>query len=237
MRPKQILAAAAASIEPIRARLESSGEFRCDVVRTADDALRCIAAALPDALLLDTTLPDIPAQEVCRALRARPRTAALPCIMLGSARGPIRIIEALSFGADDFMTKPADPVELEARLRALLRRRAPIPTTEHRVFRGRHVDANFTDVAVSVDGAPVSLTKRELLLLCALVEERNHTLSREALLSRVWGSAAWDCRVVDSAMWKLRRKLGAAGSQIETIVGFGYRFFEPQPPETGSDLL
>ncbi len=116
----------------------------------------------------------------------------------------------------------------------MLRRRAPAPVVDAvEEFCGRRIRANFANVAVSVDGATISLTKRELLLLHALVGRCNQTLSRDALLARVWGSAAWDCRIVDSAMWKLRRKLRGAGDRIETVIGFGYRFNEPREPARG----
>jgi DNA-binding response OmpR family regulator len=212
----------------IRACLESRGEFFVDVAPTGEGALKWLAIMMPDAVLLDTTLPDVRAQEICRLIRSRPRTRALPCIMLGDAgRKGLRAVDGFSFGADDYVTKPVDLEELEARLRAVLRRPAPRPIDEGPVaFRGKHIEVNFANVVVSVDGKRVSLTKRELLLLRALVEQRNHTLTRNEL-SNAWGTDARDCRVVDSAMWKLRRKLRSAAAQIETIVGFGYRFNEP----------
>jgi two-component system, OmpR family, phosphate regulon response regulator PhoB len=212
----------------IAARLERRADFLVDVASTGDDALRHIAALVPDAMLLDTTLRDLPAQELCRSIRSRERTASMPCIMLGDPKRGLRSVEALAFGADDFVTKPVDGDELEARLRAVLRRHAPRPLcVGPQDFRGAHLEANFADVVVSVDGTPVNLTRRELLLLRALVERHNRILSRDEL-SRAWGSDARDCRVVDSAMWKLRRKLGNAGRQIETVIGLGYRFNEPK---------
>ena len=161
-------------------------------------------------------------------MRSRSRTRALPCVMLGDGgRRGVRAVDGLSFGADDYVTKPVDLEELEARLRAVLRRPSPRPVDEGpAAFHGKHIEANFADVIVCVDGKRVSLTKRELLLLRALIEQRNRTLTRNEL-SNAWGSDARDCRVVDSAMWKLRRKLRSAAAQIETIVGFGYRFNEP----------
>src|SRR5215470_12107985 len=147
----------------IRARLESEGEFFVDTTRTAEAALKWLAVMMPDAVLLDTTLPDLPAQEICRVMRSRSRTSAVPCIMLGDGRRGLRAIDGLSFGADDYMTKPLDLEELEARLRAVLRRPAPRPLEDApAAFRGKHIDANFADVVVSVDGKRVSLTKREL---------------------------------------------------------------------------
>lgn len=215
----------------VRTRLESRGEFFVDAVRTADAALNWLVDMLPDAVLLDTTLPDLPAQEFCRTLRSRERTRPVPCVMLGDGRRGLRVVDGLSFGADDYVTKPIDLDELEARLKAVLRRQAPRPLEAGPLaFRGRHIEVNFADVLVSVDGHRITLTRRELLLLRALVEQCNRTLSRNEL-SSAWGSDARDCRVVDSAMWKLRRKLRSAGSQIETIVGFGYRFNEPSARE------
>jgi two-component system, OmpR family, phosphate regulon response regulator PhoB len=213
-------------VDPIRVTLERSGEFRIRAAPTVDDLLSRLAAAVPDALLLDTTLPGLPAHEVCRMIRSRERTAHLACIVLGQPTRGLSMIDALSSGADDYVSKPVDVGELEARLRAVLRRRAPGRSVAIR-YQGARIDADFTAVRVSVDGKRITLTRRELLLLRALVEQPGSILSRKFLVHSVWTDGVWDPRVVDSAIWKLRRKLGEAGSQIETINGFGYRFNEP----------
>jgi DNA-binding response OmpR family regulator len=216
-----------AIVEPIRATLERHGEFRLDVAPTADDALKRIAAAVPDALLLDTTLPDRPAQEICQMIRSRARTERLVCIMLGQPTRGLGLIDALAFGADDYVSKPVNLGELEARLRAVLRRRLARPQSAVLRFQGVRIDADFNAVRVSVDGRGVSLTRREFVLLRALVEQPGSILSRSFLLSSVWTDGVRDPRIVDSAIWKLRKKLGGAAGQIETISGFGYRFNEP----------
>jgi len=217
-----------AVVESIRTKLEAHGEFRIRVAPTADDVLKRIAAAVPDALLLDTTMPGLPAHELCRVIRSRARTERLACIVLGQPTRGLGLIEALEFGADDYVSKPVDIGELEARLRAVLRRRmAPPPSAVFR-FLGVRIDADFTAVRVSVDGKKVSLTRREFVLLRAFVEQPGSILSRTFLLHSVWTDGVRDPRVVDSAIWKLRQKLGEAGSQIETINGFGYRFNEPR---------
>jgi len=214
--------------ESIRSRLERDGEFAAETAATALDALHRLAARLPDVLLLDTTLPDLSAREMCRLLRSRRRTAHLPCILLGERAGGVGAVEGLELGADDYMSKPLDPHELRARVRAVLRRRARQPESPADRFDGAHISADFGAAAVSIDGITVSLTLREFRLLRALIGARNQVLSREALLADAWESDARDCRVVDSAVWKLRTKLGSASDQIETVVGFGYRFNEPE---------
>src|SRR5262249_19883525 len=154
--------------------------------------------------------------EICRMIRSRPRTERLACIVLGQPTRGLGPIEALAFGADDYVSKPVDVAELEARLRAVLRRRLAPPPSAVRRYQGSRIDADFTAVRVSVDGKAVSLTKREFELFRALVEQPGSILSRELLLTSVWTAGVRDRRVVDSAIGKLRQKLGEAGCQIET---------------------
>jgi len=95
------------------------------------------------------------------------------------------------------------------------------------LYRGRHLIADFDAVAVTVDGDPIRLTRREFELLRCLVENRNRVLSRDRLLERVWGYEQFiETRSVDVHVGRLRSKLGSAGRQIETVVGLGYRFVE-----------
>jgi len=229
MRKREILVAESKSAiaQAIKGRLEREQLFSVDVVSTAAEMLRRLSVSVPDALLLDAGLPDGAVRDLCRLVRSRERTSRLPVIILGGDSTGIGLVEGLELGADDFLAKPFEPAELEARLKAVLRRHVHQASTESDRFKGDHLDANFADVAVSVDGRPVSLTKREFLLLRFLVRHRNEVLGRDELLTNVWGADGWDCRIVDSAIWKLRRKLGEAARQIETITGFGYRFTEP----------
>jgi len=95
------------------------------------------------------------------------------------------------------------------------------------VYTGEHLVADFDAVAISVDGSPVRLTRREFELLKFLVENRNRVLSRDRLLERVWGYERFiETRSVDVHVGRLRAKLGPAGQQIETVVGLGYRFID-----------
>lgn len=212
----------------IKHALERSGDADVDIVGSGDAALRAVTEAPPELVILDLNLPVLSGMEVCRILRGRPATAGIPIIMLTARTGEADRVQGLDLGADDYVTKPFSLRELAARVRAVLRRRAQAaaPTTPG-TYAGRHLTADFDAVAISVDGAPVRLTRREFELLRYLVENRNRVLSRDRLLERVWGYERFiETRSVDVHVGRLRAKLGPAGQQIETVVGLGYRFVE-----------
>ncbi len=212
----------------IKHTLERDGAASVTIAATGDDALKAVAAQLPDLLILDLNLPGVSGTDVCRILRARPPTRALPIIMLTARTGETDRVAGLDLGADDYVTKPFSLRELAARVRAVLRRRQQGPDVAAAApYRNRHLMADFDAVAVEVDGVPVRLTRREYELLQFLVENRNRVLSRDRLLERVWGyDHAVETRSVDVHVGRLRAKLGPAGAQIETVIGLGYRFNE-----------
>jgi DNA-binding response OmpR family regulator len=213
----------------IKHTLERSGDASVETVGRGDEALRMIAADQPDLVILDLNLPVLSGDEICRAIRQRSETANLPVIMLTARTSEADRVSGLDLGADDYVTKPFSLRELGARVRAVLRRRARSGDDLARpaVFRGKHLIADFDAVAIAVDGAAVRLTRREFELLQFLVENRNRVLSRERLLERVWGYNQFiETRSVDVHVGRLRAKLGAAGQQIETVIGLGYRFVE-----------
>jgi DNA-binding response OmpR family regulator len=147
--------------------------------------------------------------------------------MLTARTGETDRVSGLDLGADDYVTKPFSLRELAARVRAVLRRKPGTRATAMSIYRGKHVVADFDAVSVTVDGEPIRLTRREFELLKCLVENRNRVLSRDRLLERVWGYEQFiETRSVDVHVGRLRSKLGAAGDQIETVVGLGYRFVE-----------
>jgi DNA-binding response OmpR family regulator len=214
--------------------LQKHGAMQVQTVASGDAALRAVSERTPDVILLDLNLPVLSGVEVCRILRARPDTAGIPIIMLTARTSEDERVIGLDVGADDYITKPFGLRELTARVRAVLRRRtgtvagAGIGTaTGTAVYTGAHLHADFDAVSVSVDGAPVRLTRREFELLHYLVANRNRVLSRQRLLERVWGHEQYvETRSVDVHVGRLRTKLGRAGRQIETVVGLGYRFVE-----------
>jgi DNA-binding response OmpR family regulator len=211
----------------IKHTLERGGDVDVDTVGSGDAALKSAAEQPPDLVVLDLNLPVLSGLEVCRILRQRPATAAVPIIMLTARTAESDRITGLDSGADDYVTKPFSARELAARVRAALRRGRPGDAPQAPAYRGAHLVADFEAVSVTVDGAPVKLTRREFELLRYLVENRNRVLSRDRLLERVWGYDHFiETRSVDVHVGRLRAKLGPAGRQIETVVGLGYRFVE-----------
>lgn len=211
----------------IKHGLERNGDIEVAVVSSGDAALKAVTERPPDLMILDLNLPVLSGTEVCRLVRSKPATAQLPIIMLTARTGEADRVSGLDLGADDYMTKPFSLRELAARVRAVLRRKAAGQTAAPPAYQGVHLFADFEAVAVAVDGQPVRLTRREFELLRCLVENRNRVLSRDRLLERVWGYEHYvETRSVDVHVGRLRAKLGAAGHQIETVVGLGYRFVE-----------
>lgn len=211
----------------IRHTLERSGEMEVEVAASGDAALKAAADQPPDLIVLDLNLPVLNGLEVCRLLRQRPATARVPIIMLTARTTESDRVIGLDAGADDYVTKPFSLRELAARVRAVLRRGKPEGPPAPTVYRGQHLVADFEAVSIAVDGEAVRLTRREFELLRYLVENKNRVLSRDRLLERVWGyDRLIETRSVDVHIGRLRGKLAAAGRQIETVVGLGYRFVE-----------
>jgi DNA-binding response OmpR family regulator len=212
----------------VKHTLERGGDIDVEIVASGDAALKAASDNVPDLILLDLNLPVLSGLEVCRLLRGRPTTKAVPIIMLTARTSENDRVVGLDVGADDYITKPFSTRELAARVRAALRRRRGENDNQGPVvYKGQHLTADFEAVNITVDGVAVRLTRREFELLRYLVENRNRVLSRDRLLERVWGyDRLVETRSVDVHVGRLRSKLGAAGKQIETVVGLGYRFVE-----------
>ena len=213
----------------IKHTLERSGSADATIVASGDAALKVVASNRPDLIILDLNLPVLSGLEVCRIVRSRADGHHLPIIMLTARTSENDRVQGLELGADDYVTKPFSLRELSGRVRALLRRSGTTPVPERTVsgYSGGHLNADFDAVAVSVDGEPVRLTRREFELLRYLVQNKNRVISRDRLLERVWGYDRFiETRSVDVHVGRLRHKLGDAGRQIETVVGLGYRFID-----------
>jgi DNA-binding response OmpR family regulator len=211
----------------IKHTLERGGEAEAEIVASGDAALKAVTDRPPDLIILDLNLPVVSGVEVCRILRARADVPRVPIIMLTARTSEDDRVSGLDQGADDYVTKPFSLRELSARVRAVLRRGHNGEDHRPASYRGEHLLADFDAVAISVDGDPVRLTRREFELLRYLVQNKNRVVSRDRLLERVWGyERLVETRSVDVHVGRLRGKLGDAGRQIETVVGLGYRFVD-----------
>jgi two-component system, OmpR family, alkaline phosphatase synthesis response regulator PhoP len=216
--------------------LERGGELNVDIVATGAAALKSVMEDPPGLVLLDLNLPFIDGLEVCRLLRGRAATSAVPIIMVTARTSESDRVSGLELGADDYVTKPFSLRELVARVQAVLRRPHRSAALEApSAYKAGGILIDFDAISVTVSGAPVKLTRREFELLRFLIENRNRVLSRDRLLERVWGlDRQVETRSVDVHVGRLRGKLGPAGRQIETIIGMGYRFVET--PEAAPSL-
>jgi DNA-binding response OmpR family regulator len=208
--------------------LEKAG-FAVELLSSGRDALRAIAERPPDLLILDLMLPHVDGLEICRAARAYEQTSAVPIIMLTARAEESERIIGLELGADDYIAKPFSPSELVARVRALLRRAHRQPVTTSTLEYGPIVmDAERH--TVSSNGKDVTLTAKEFLLLEYLLRHKGRVLSRDLLLTDVWGyKYTGGTRTVDVHVRRLREKLASLGEAIVTVKQFGYKLLE-QPP-------
>lgn len=209
--------------ELLKITLATAG-FDIEVAGSAEEALRSINCQLPEAVLIDWMLPGISGLQLARQLRADPRTAALPLIML-TARGDEKDrVAGLETGADDYVTKPFSPRELVARIRALLRRRAPQHGGNVLAVSGVRLDP--AGVSVTVDGAECPLRPTEFKLLRLLLSQPGRVFNRGQLLDLVWGDHRFvEERTVDVSIRRLRVAIGSRGEDlVETVRGVGYRF-------------
>jgi DNA-binding response OmpR family regulator len=184
---------------------------------------RAASDATPfDLIVLDLMLPGLDGRGVARRIRAQ---ASVPILMLTALDDMRDKLEGFSLGADDYLTKPFDPNELVARVRAILRRAAPIePPRAVLAFGQSSVDLDGRRLIV--DGEEVSLRTREFDLLALLAEHAGIVLTRQQLLERVWaGEVNSDTRTVDVHISRLRDRLAAVepGFTIDTIRSVGYR--------------
>jgi DNA-binding response OmpR family regulator len=211
----------------IKHTLERAGDAEAEIVESGDAALRAVSARPPDLIILDLNLPVLSGSEVCRILRGRSDGRHLPIIMLTARTAENDRVSGLELGADDYVTKPFSLRELNARVRALMRRSAKPDERVPASYKGTRLSADFDAVAVAVDGQSIRLTRREFELLRYLVQNKNRVVSRDRLLERVWGyDRLVETRSVDVHVGRLRGKLREAGRQIETVVGLGYRFID-----------
>jgi two-component system phosphate regulon response regulator PhoB len=205
--------------------LEREG-YRTRSALTGKEALeRALQDPLPDLILLDLMLPDMPGTEVCRELRRSERLRSIPIVMLTAKGDEIDRVVGFEVGADDYVTKPFSVRELLLRIKAILRRARTEEAAPQRELAFGFLRIDREGHRVWVGDGEVSLTALEFQLLKTLLERRGRVQTRDGLLADVWGiEAPINTRTVDTHVKRLRKKLGAAGDYIETLRGAGYRF-------------
>ncbi len=198
-----------------------------DVISTGrgEEGLRLARAEVPDLILLDLMLPDLPGTELCKALKDSPKTRDIRVVMVTARGEEIDRVVGFELGADDYIVKPFSVRELLLRIKAIMRRGAPNTGDPEgvvdfgclKVDRGAH--------RVWVDEAEIELTALEFKLLLTLYDRRNRVQTRSVLLEDVWGiQADITTRTVDTHVKRLREKLLGARDYVETVRGVGYRF-------------
>jgi len=210
-------------VELARMYLEQEG-FRVQSAGDGAKALEMLARQPPALMVLDLMLPEVDGWEVCRRVRAGKAAPDLPIIMLTARDDDVDKIVELELGADDYVTKPFNPRELVARVKAILRRTRRATHTEAPVHVG-DVTIDPARHEVTVAGQSVELRPKEFDLLLALAEHRGLVLSREQLLNLVWGYDFYgETRTVDVHIAHLRKRLaGSSSVEIKTVLGVGYK--------------
>lgn len=198
--------------------------FEVSTCDNGDAALEMVSSLHPDLVILDIMLPQMDGWEVCRRLKDNRNTKNIPIIMLTARREERDVVEGLNLGADDYMKKPFSLAELIARVKALLRR-----------IKGTDIDSmlSYGEIKIDVDGKTVyvrdsilDLSPTEYQLLEVLTKRAGRVVSREELLSRIWGLYGGDTRTVDVHISRLRRKLDDGKrpkALIQALRGRGYR--------------
>jgi DNA-binding response OmpR family regulator len=205
--------------------LEKAGHS-VEVLASGAAVMPSVRRRPPDLVVLDLMLPELDGLMICQAMRTEPKTAAIPIIMVTARGEEADRITGLELGADDYVTKPFSPKELAARVTALLRRTArPVPAGG--VLRYGPITIDAERHSVTVAGEEVRLTAKEFLLLQYLLQHRGRVLSRDLLLTDVWGyQYTGGTRTVDVHIRRLREKMPVLADAIETVKQFGYKLVD-----------
>ncbi|WP_300520168.1 phosphate regulon transcriptional regulator PhoB [Aliiroseovarius sp.] len=208
--------------EVLRYNLASEG-FEVVMAETGDEAMILIEEVMPDLILLDWMLPGVSGIEICRRIKTRRETRAIPVIMLSARSEELDRVRGLETGADDYVVKPYSVSELMARVRAQLRRTRPAAVGQRLEYEDIVLDSESH--RVTRGGEAIKLGPTEFRLLSTLMEKPGRVWSREQLLDRVWGRDIYvDTRTVDVHVGRLRKALCKHGGAdpLRTVRGTGY---------------
>ncbi len=211
-------------VELVKYNLEQEG-FRVLTATRGNAGLETALRERPALLILDLMLPEMNGLEICKTLKRNDKTHAIPMIMLTAKGAESDKVIGLELGADDYVTKPFSPRELVARVKALLRRSQEKAPED--ILRSGTIELDVTKHELRLKGRPAEITAKEFELLRVLMSSRERVLTREVLLSKVWGyenSVNIETRTVDMHIGQLRKKIGKEAARIVTVKSIGYRF-------------
>ncbi|ADG82084.1 two component transcriptional regulator, winged helix family [Thermincola ferriacetica] len=214
-------------IELLKIYLQKEG-YEVFFAENGREAVDKANSTKPDLIVLDLMMPEIDGLEVCRQIRMHSR---VPIIMLTAKDEDMDKILGLEMGADDYITKPFNPREVVARIKAVLRRVSDISTDsgKQQVLKYNGLEINIMDFTVKLQGREIPFTPKELELLWLLASNPGRVYTREQLLEKVWGYDYFgDSRTVDTHIKRIRKKIGSAEEStsfdIKTVWGVGYKF-------------
>ena len=206
----------------VRLYLEKAGHV-AEIALSGDEAIARLGTQSPDLVILDVMLPGTDGLAVCKAIRSNETTNATPIIILSARAEETDRIRGLELGADDYVTKPFSPKELVARV-AALERRLQRSEPDSSIARYGRLTIDRDRHTISDGGVVVALTAKEFLLLDYFVRHPGRVLSRERLLTDVWGyQYAGGTRTVDVHVRRLRKKLPSLSEALSTVHQFGYK--------------
>jgi phosphate regulon transcriptional regulator PhoB len=212
--------------ELVKYHLEKAG-LAARIVADGKQAMDLIARDQPDLAILDLMLPGLDGLEICRRLRASQATKGIPVIMLTARAEEVDRVLGLEMGADDYVPKPFSPRELVARVKAVLRRAAPLPEPSEAPITVGGLRLDPVRHEVVKDGEPIPLSAMEFRLLEFFLRHRGRVYTRTQLLDQVWGQDRFvEPRTVDVHIRRLRDKVeddGHAPTMIVTVRGMGYK--------------
>ncbi len=213
-------------LELLKFNLSREG-FQVFCAGSGKQAVHLVRSEYPDLIILDLMLPDMDGLEITRRLKNDPDTRNIPIVMLTAKGEEADIVTGLELGADDYITKPFSPRVLIARVRAVLRRNIKGPQEQASVLRIHDIQIDPRRHEVLFKGVPVQLTFTEFAILNYIARRPGWVFTRCQIVEAVRGEdySVTD-RSVDVQIVGLRKKLGPAGSYIETVRGIGYRFRE-----------
>ena len=211
-------------LELLKYNLSREG-YKVSCVASGEETLRAARSEVPDLIVLDLMLPGIDGLDVARQLKNDAKTRDVPIVMLTAKGEEADIVTGLELGADDYITKPFSPRVLVARVKAVLRRKVKAPPDKTSVLHIHDVEIHPGRREVLVNGEPVQLTFTEFGILNFLARRPGWVFTRSQIVDAVRGDDYFVTdRSVDVQIVGLRKKLGPAGTDIETVRGVGYRF-------------